>query len=509
MTASAKPGHAGSEGAKDEVVRAGLRSRARWLVPDSGPVVARLIHSLVGLVFVIAFGSLLVQLQPLLGSDGLSPIAETLAAERWRGFFAMPTLFWWWSSDAALHVTAGVGVLAGALALVGVFARASLLVAAVLYLSFVSVGQPFLAFQWDLFLVEAGVLSALLPRDRTSPLAHVLLSCLVFKLYFESGLVKWWSPIGDWRDGSAMSYYYETAPLPGPLAWYAHHLPGWWHTFESWATLGLELVLPFFVFCGRRGRLAVFFGLGGFQLLNLATANYGFFVYLALVTHLVLVSDADLLRLYARLPGRRWWGRVLLPRGDGGGSAERRSRVRTGFLGGFAAVYLGLSLLAARVELGGEASPTLVEVRQVTRPLALFNVYHLFQQITRVRIEPEFYALVDETLHVYDLPYKPGPVDRRPRVVAPYQPRLDFQLWFFGLRAGGWPPVYVGRLVERLCRAPEKVQRLFAVPLAERPSHVYLQMWRYNFTQPGESGWWRREPVGPERVIPCPRDPGE
>ena len=32
-----------------------------------------------------------------------------------------------------------------------------------------------------------------------------------------------------------MTYYYETAPLPTWLAFRAHHLPVWWHHFESLA----------------------------------------------------------------------------------------------------------------------------------------------------------------------------------------------------------------------------------------------------------------------------------
>ena len=69
-------------------------------------------------------------------------------------------------------------------------------------------------------------------------------------------MAKWQSPIGDWHDGSAMTYYYETAPLPTWLALYAHHLPAWWHHLESRLTLVLELVVPFAIFGPRRARLS-------------------------------------------------------------------------------------------------------------------------------------------------------------------------------------------------------------------------------------------------------------
>ena len=86
---------------------------------------------------------------------------------------------------------------------------------------------------------------------RPAPLVHFLFRLVLFKLYFESGVAKWQSDLGDWQDGSAMTYYYETAPLPTWLAFTAHHLPVWWHHLESRATLALELAVPFLIFGPR------------------------------------------------------------------------------------------------------------------------------------------------------------------------------------------------------------------------------------------------------------------
>src|SRR6185436_14557705 len=101
--------------------------------------------------------------------------------------------------------------------------------------------------------------------------------------------------------GSAMTYYYETAPLPTWLAYYAHHLPAWWHHFESRATLVLELVIPFGIFGPRRLRLFAFVAFTLFQIANAATANYGFFCYLAVVLGVFLLDDADVERARAHL----------------------------------------------------------------------------------------------------------------------------------------------------------------------------------------------------------------
>jgi hypothetical protein len=476
----------------------------RLVLPDSGPAVARLFHAALALVFVVAFASLARQLGPLFGADGLAPIADALAQARaaGQGPFAVPTIFWLFDGDGALHTTAVVGAGLGVLALVGLWPRVCIGLATLLYLSFTAVGAPFLGFQWDSLLIECGVLALLLPRDRPSPAAHALLLFAWFKLYFESGLAKWHSPLGDWQDGSAMTHYYETAPLPGPLAWYAHHLPAGWHAFEGWATLFAELPVPLLVFCGRPGRLVALVVLTLFQLINLATANYGFFVYLALALHLFLLRDGDLLRLYARLPGRRVWGRVLDPPEP----VAAPGRLRHALLHAFAALYLALSLADARVRLGGDREGLAAAFQPYFAQLRVFNTYHLFAAITTERIEPEFAGFDGAAWRTYDLPYKPGPLARRPPIVAPHQPRLDFQLWFHGLRADRLP-LYVRRLLDRLCRDPARVQPLFAAPLLPAPRQVRIRYWRYTFTAPGAPGWWQRTPSAPDRLLTCPPQP--
>jgi hypothetical protein len=38
-----------------------------------------------------------------------------------------------------------------------------------------------------------------------------------------------------------------------------------------------------------------------------------------------------------------------------------------------------------------------------------------------------------QTWQAYEFKYKPGDLARRPLSVAPYQPRLDWQMWFAAL----------------------------------------------------------------------------
>src|SRR5262249_740838 len=92
----------------------------------------------------------------------------------------------------------------------------------------------------------------------------------------------------------------------------------------------------------------------------------------------------------------------------------------------------------------------------------------------------------------------PGDVMRRPRFVAPHQPRLDWQMWFAALtpyRAN--PEHWFARLLGRVLEGEPTVLALFASnPFPNAPPHyVRAVVWQSHFTDPGDpsGGWWRRE----------------
>lgn len=501
------------------------RLRELWGA-GSGPLVARLFQCLLALIFLSAWLSLGVQVRVLLGQRGLLPVApffDAVRAQKNIGLGELPSLLWWWTSDNALYAHVGAGLLLALLALFNLRPRLCFLLSTALYLSIATAARTFLSFQWDNLLLECGLLAVLLPTDRPAPLRHLLFRLLLFKLYFESGLAKWQSPLHDWQDGSAMTYYYETAPLPAALAWYAHHLPVSWHHLESWATLGLELGLPVVFFGPRPARRLACVLFTGFQIANTTTANYGFFCHLATALHVFLLEDDDLRRLRHWWAIRRGWSlpgprpaslpaAFLIP-----GRArwqERLSRVLSVLA---LTLYAAISLVEGYALFGraaGEAQSEsalidrLAPVRARYQPLRLVSNYHLFAAITRERIEPEFQTRRgDAEWTAHHLHHKPGEPLRRPDWVAPHQPRVDFQLWFHGLSFRRNAPAYVATLVDRLCHDPTAVASLFATPLPPAPDAVRIAYWQYHFTTPAErktsGAWWRRELFATTRPIDC------
>jgi hypothetical protein len=104
------------------------------------------------------------------------------------------------------------------------------------------------------------------------------------------------------------------------------------------------------------------------------------------------------------------------------------------------------------------------------------------------------------TWDAYELPCKPGDLARRPPIVAPHQPRLDWQLWFAALG----PPEqsrWVLSVCEHLLRGTPEVLALFAKnPFADRPPrYIRVVRYDYHFTTTAERArtgrWWRREPL--------------
>src|SRR5882762_10415257 len=120
---------------------------------------------------------------------------------------------------------------------------------------------------------------------------------------FLSGYVKLRSGDRSWRDLTALTFHYETQPLPTRAAWYAHQLPVWFHKASAAIMYVIELVLPFAIFAPWASlRYTSALGFIVFMLLIMITGNYGFF-NLATMTLCVLLFDDGAFA--------RWFGATL------------------------------------------------------------------------------------------------------------------------------------------------------------------------------------------------------
>jgi hypothetical protein len=129
-----------------------------------------------------------------------------------------------------------------------------------------------------------------------------------------------------------------------------------------------------------------------------------------------------------------------------------------------------------------------------------FNGYGLFRTMTLARPEIVLEGSADGVnWREYEFPHKAGDLYRRPTLVAPFQPRLDWQMWFAALS-----PQHYSYLLERLMRRvlegePAVLTLLEKNPFAaEPPRYVRLSFYDYHFTRFEDQGaaWWKRDLKG-------------
>jgi hypothetical protein len=101
------------------------------------------------------------------------------------------------------------------------------------------------------------------------------------------------------------------------------------------------------------------------------------------------------------------------------------------------------------------------------------------------------------TWTAYELPWKPGALDRRPAFVAPWHPRLDWQLWFAALGECADNP-WVLALQQRVLEGSAPVLALFERVPDAPPKYLRTRVFEYRFAPLDVKGaWWTRTETGP------------
>jgi lipase maturation factor 1 len=459
----------------------------------------------VGLIFLIAFVSLWVQIDGLIGANGINPVAEFLpAAHAQLGDHAMlilPTLCWFNSSDAFLHFLCGGGVVLSLLLIFGIAPGLSLVGLVVVYLSLAIAGQTFLSFQWDILLIETGFLSIFLapwrlwPKRGTDPpisrAALFLLKVLLFKLMIMSGVVKLTSGDDSWLNLSALNYHYWSQPLPTVIGWWADQSPEWFKKFSVAFCLVVEIIVSFFIWAPRRLRLLACGLLVFLQIMIAATGNYCFFNLLTIALCLLLIDDASV----------------------GSARCADRGRRSAASLPDKLSIYAATAVIVFTLPMNGwliysafkpEAEwPRLLGfVYARAEAFRIVNGYGLFRVMTKDRHEIIIEGSADGLdWKPYEFKWKPGDVMRAPGWCAPHQPRLDWQMWFAALGSYRQNPWFVETVISLLHGKPEVTALFERNPFPQGPPrYVRATFYRYRFTTAQEhretGAWWKRQELG-------------
>ncbi|XP_029803548.1 lipase maturation factor 1 isoform X2 [Suricata suricatta] len=312
-----------------------------------------------------------------------------------------------------------------------------------------------------------------------------------------------------WRDLTCMDFHYETQPVPNPAAYFLHQSPWWAHRFETLSNHFLELVVPFFVFLGRRlcilhGALQILF-----QVVLVISGNLSFLNWLTMVPSIACFDDAALGFLFPSGPGGLK-DQVLkmqeeAPRGARpslrfGCVARRAVHVALGVLVAWLSVPVVLNLL----------SPTQV-MNTSFNSLRIVNTYGAFGSITKERTEVILQGTAspnasapDAVWEDYEFKCKPGDPGRRPCLISPYHHRLDWLMWFAAFQTyehNEWIIHLAGKL---LANDRGALALLAFNPFEDRapPRWVRGEHYRYKFSRLGgqhaaAGRWWVRKRIGP------------
>jgi hypothetical protein len=464
-----------------------------------------LILRLLGALYAVGFLVAIHQIIPLIGTNGLLPVglylnrvSESLGSVS-AGFIRLPSLFWFNHSDSFLLSTAWIGFLLSCVVIAG-FANAPLLAFLwFLYMSFVHVGQEWYGYGWEIQLLETGFLAIFLcplidmrpfPR-RPPPIAVIgLFRWLIFRIMFGAGLIK---IRGDevWRNGTALFYHFETQPIPGPLSRWFHFLPRLFLKTGVWYNHLAELVAPWFVFWPRIARHIAGLIIVFLQITLLLSGNLSFLNWLTILPALACFDDGFWSRI---LPGK------LVRQANSAIANEKPSRPM---------LITSRALTIVIVLLSIQPVINMLSPRQIMNtsfdPIDLVNTYGAFGWVGRERLNVVFEGtpdeVPDENAHWKAYPYKGLPVDtgQRPPQIAPYQLRLDWQMWFASMSTPEEYPWTIHLIYKLLQNDPVAVGLFARNPFPDKPPRfIRAVLYKYSFAQPGNPKglWWNRQRLG-------------
>lgn len=438
-----------------------------------------------GLIYFVAIGAFLPQIVGLLGKEGILPISDFLKAIRRRfgtkGYYYVPTLFWLGADNVILLGTVGLGMVCAVLLMVGVATPWMLLILYILYLSIVSAGQDFLSFGWEMFLLEITANAFLLSLSPTNVAVWISLNILLFRFHLQAGAVKLLSRDSTWRDLTALAYHYQTQPLPNTQAWYAHKMPLWFQKLSGAFMFFIELAVPFGILFGNEWvRLICFVFLFGLQFMIWFTGNLSYLNHMTAAFCVILLSNTFLMPLFSMPLFKPTHWAINIPVT-------------------IAAITLSLLQLSNVWYHLIKPFALFQKISDKISPFHIINRYGIFAVMTTKRIEIVVEGSDDGYVwKEYGFKFKPTELSNRPKRISPFQPRLDWQMWFLpfsNFQTNRWFQNFLYRL---LLGSPYVMGLLRDNPFPQKPP-IYVRAVAYDYVfttfeeRKATGNWWKRQ----------------
>eukprot|EP01127_Copromyxa_protea_P022647 TRINITY_DN8247_c0_g1_i1.p1 TRINITY_DN8247_c0_g1~~TRINITY_DN8247_c0_g1_i1.p1 ORF type:complete len:511 (+),score=56.33 TRINITY_DN8247_c0_g1_i1:90-1622(+) len=397
----------------------------------------------VGLVYAVSLASLYTNILVL---DKIHPTTVLLdrvsqdLPNRFSRFTKFPTFSWLNPSASFLQTQCVVGFIASCAIILGVCSPVAMFVSWSIFLSLATVLSEWLCFPWDCLQLEVGFLTIFMPSlelitngisvtEEPVPFMNFVLKYLLFRVIFGMGKKKFGGPF--WNHTDYLKWFLAWQPCPTPLAWYFYHLPMWVHKFNLVVMFIVEIPLPFFLLWPNSNlyMISVIFTI----LLQIGIAlfgNYGAFNLLTAVLCIGNIQD----NVFQVFPSEFSFGAY------------------------FITIILILHTFGTLFYLPWCSYTTLywihvpriwtsfpynyvprffLDFLKFLAPFRVIHAYGVFGYKSPKRKGTRTSLLIEGsedgvTWHQYKPKYLPSDSETAPKMFAPYQPRIDHQLWYEG-----------------------------------------------------------------------------
>ena len=133
----------------------------------------------------------------------------------------------------------------------------------------------------------------------------------------------------------------------------------------------------------------------------------------------------------------------------------------------------------------------------------LVNTYGAFGSVGRKRYELIVEGTDEETIthntrwKEYEFIAKPGNIHRKLPIIAPYQPRIDWQIWFAAMQTPEQNPWMLTFIKKLLDNDKVTLSLIKENPFPDKPpKYIRVEHYIYNFVKPGNIAVWERERIG-------------
>ena len=212
-----------------------------------------------------------------------------------RMILIFPTLFWISTNDWFIHFLLALGTISGLSIFLGTISWTThllcSLICVAIYLSISTVSTNFFRMTCDFLLVEMGYISVFSHFQRK--LAISLSMLLHLRFLVSNSARKIQDQDRFWEEGSTLSYYYHSQPLPNRMSYYFHNAP----LLNQLGLIALFLnetfavFLPFYFPTSVDITFFSFFCSFSFQVWFIISGNVGFQGFLLILSSFAFLDD--------------------------------------------------------------------------------------------------------------------------------------------------------------------------------------------------------------------------